>query len=269
MKILLKKNQLTKLIQSEKNIGFIPTMGAIHKGHISLFKKSKIECKKTVVSIYVNKYQFNKKNDYKRYPRIIKRDISLIKKTNIDYLFLPNDRQIYPYGPNKRIKISSFAKKLCGKNRPGHFESVVDVVDRFIKIINPKKIYLGEKDMQQLKILEDYLKKKYKNISIVGCKTMREKNGLAISSRNFLLSKKDKINASKIYNLININKYKIIKNMISIKFIKDQIMKFGATKIDYVEVININKIIKPFKKKIKFKIFIAYYMGAVRLIDNI
>ncbi len=269
MKILLNKKQLIKLIEKEKNIGFIPTMGAIHKGHISLFKKSNIQCKKTLVSIFINKYQFNKKKDYKTYPRINKKDVSLIKKSNVDYLFLPTNKQIYPSGPNKKIKINPFSKKLCGKYRPGHFESVVDVIDRFIKIIYPKKIYLGEKDFQQLKILEDHIKKKYKKISVVRCKTIREKNGLALSSRNSLLSKKEETNASKVYNFININKYKIIKKKIDIKFIRRKIIQFGISKIDYIEVVNINKITKPFKKKKKFKIFIAYYIGDVRLIDNI
>ena len=105
-----------------------------------------------------------------------------MKRLKIDYLYIPSNKQIYPKGTNKKIKISAFRKKLCGAQRPGHFEAIVDVIERFIKIIHPKKIYLGEKDMQQLKIIENFVKKKYTNVKIVGCKTIREKNGVAYSS---------------------------------------------------------------------------------------
>ena len=124
-------------------------------------RKSISQCNNTVVSIFINKPQFNKKSDFHKYPRVLKKDISILKKLKIDYLYLPTTKQIYPDGPNKKIKINRFEKKLCGKHRPGHFKSVVDVVDRFIKIINPKRIYFGEKDMQQLKIISDYVNNKY------------------------------------------------------------------------------------------------------------
>ena len=160
MKIILHKNKLIKFILNEKNLGFVPTMGSIHKGHISLIKRSIKECSKTVVSIYINKPQFNRRSDFNKYPRNISLDVKKLKKVKVDILFLPKTNQIYPDGKNKNIKINSFKKKLCGKNRPGHFEAVADVIDRFIKIINPKRIYFGEKDMQQLKIIEHFLKKK-------------------------------------------------------------------------------------------------------------
>jgi len=153
MKIFLNKNNLIKFIKNEKNLGFVPTMGSIHLGHISLFKRSISQCNRTIVSIFINKPQFNRKIDYQKYPRTLKKDISILKRLKVDYLYIPTNDQIYPTGSNKKIKISSFGKKLCGKFRPGHFEAVVDVIERFIKIINPKKIYLGEKDMQQLKII--------------------------------------------------------------------------------------------------------------------
>ena len=124
MKILSDKKELIKLINFEKDLGFIPTMGGIHKGHLSLINKSINECEKTIVSIYINKPQFNKKKDYTNYPRNIKKDLLILKKYKIDYLFIPKTKQIYPNGPNKGIKISSFGKKLCGKFRPNHFEAI-------------------------------------------------------------------------------------------------------------------------------------------------
>ena len=156
MKIIVHKNKLRELILNEKNLGFVPTMGAIHMGHISLVKKCILECDKSIVSIFVNKPQFNKKSDYKKYPRLLKKDILILKKLKVDYLYLPSEKQIYPNGQNKNIKISSFEKKLCGKFRPGHFRAIVDVIDRFINIINPKRIYFGEKDLQQLMIINHF-----------------------------------------------------------------------------------------------------------------
>jgi len=202
MKTISNKSKLIKFTHYEKNLGLVPTMGAIHQGHISLIEKCISQCEKTIVSIFINKPQFNKKSDFQKYPRLLKKDISILKKFKVDYLYLPSVNQIYPNGSNKNIKISSFRKKLCGKFRPGHFEAVVDVIDRFIKIIKPKNIYFGEKDMQQLKIIEDFIKKNNYKIKVIGCKTIREKNGIACSSRNFLLSSNEKIIASKIYKLM-------------------------------------------------------------------
>jgi len=269
MKIFLNKNNLIKFIKNEKNLGFVPTMGSIHLGHISLFKRSISQCNKTIVSIFINKPQFNRKIDYQKYPRTLKKDISILKRLKVDYLYIPTNDQIYPTGSNKKIKISSFGKKLCGKFRPGHFEAVVDVIDRFIKIINPKRIYLGEKDMQQLKIIEHFIKKNYNKIKVIGCKTIREKNGIAYSSRNFLLSLNEKVIASRIYNLIVKKKKDLIKNKISPREIKVWFLKLGVTKIDYIKVLDINKLIKPYNNKNEHRIFIAYYLGKTRLIDNI
>ena len=269
MKIIKNKNKLIKLIHKEKNLGFVPTMGAIHLGHISLIKKALKQCQKTIVTIFVNKPQFHNTSDFKSYPRLFNRDILFLRRVGVNYLYLPKDNEIYPKGFNKKIKISSFKKKLCGKYRPGHFEAVVDVIDRFIKIIKPKKIYFGEKDMQQLKIIKDFIKKNNINTEIIACKTVREKNGIALSSRNYLLTNNQKIIASKIYKLISRKKKYLIKNKNQLNQLRKDISNFGVKKIDYIEVLNINKILKPFKKIKRYRIFIAYYLGSVRLIDNI
>tara|TARA_Y100000590_G_scaffold457150_2_gene609143 strand:- start:93 stop:902 length:810 start_codon:yes stop_codon:yes gene_type:complete len=269
MKIFSHKKELEKLVHSEKNLGFVPTMGSFHKGHISLIKKSIHMCRKTLVSIFVNKPQFNNKSDFNKYPRNLKKDISLLKRNKVDFLYMPTHKEIYPKGPNKKIKISSFGKKLCGKHRPGHFEGVVDVIDRFLKIIKPKKIFLGEKDMQQLKIVEHFVKKNYKYVEVIGCKTIREKNGVAYSSRNLLLAKNAKKTAAKIYKLLHKNKRNVTKKKRFLYSLKKKIYKLGVEKIDYLNLIDINKLIHPYKKKVKNKIFIAYYIKSTRLIDNI
>ena len=268
MKIFFNKKKLIKEIQNTKNLGFVPTMGAIHKGHLSLIKKSKKLSKKTIVSIFVNKPQFNNKNDFKKYPRSIKKDINLLKKSKIDYLYLPSVKEIYPQGENKKIKISKWKKILCGKNRRGHFEAVVDVVDRFIRIIKPKKIYLGEKDFQQFAIIREFIiKNKIKTKAII-CPTIREKNGIAFSSRNHHLNKKEKTIAANVYKIVSKNRSKILKNTFYIKKIKKNLLSLGIKKIDYLEVFDTKKILNKKTKKKKFKIFLAYYIKKVRLIDN-
>ena len=269
MKIFLNKKKLIKIIQHERNLGFVPTMGALHSAHIYMFKKSISLCNKTIVTIFVNKPQFNKITDYKKYPRNLKKDISILRKCKVDYLYLPSVKQIYTYASNKKIKISSFSKKLCGKFRPGHFEAVVNVIDRFIKIIKPSKIFLGEKDMQQLKIIEEFINKNQIKTRVIGCKTIREINGIAYSSRNYLLSPNDIGIASEVYKLLQKNKKMLIMKKNTMKKIKNKIFKLGVKKIDYIECIDINKQIKPYKKNEKYKLFIAYYLGSTRLIDNI
>ena len=269
MKIIFSKKKLVKILNGEKDLGFVPTMGTIHKAHIYILNKSISLCKKTIVTIFVNKPQFNEITDYKKYPKNLKKDISILRKCKVDYLYLPSTKQIYPFGSNKKIKISSFSKKLCGKSRPGHFEAVVDVIDRFIKIINPSKIFLGEKDIQQLKIIEEFINKNKIKTKVVGCKTIREKNGIACSSRNLLLTPYNINIASKVYKLLYKNKKLLIIKKNLLKKIKNKIFQLGIKKIDYIELLDINKQTKPYKKNKKYKLFIAYYLGSTRLIDNI
>ena len=269
MKIILNKNKLIKYIHKEKNLGLVPTMGGIHSGHMSLIKKSIKMCDKTIVTIFVNKPQFNRKNDYLKYPRVLNKDISILRKLKVSYLYLPTHKQIYPAGPNKKIKISTLGKKLCGKSRPGHFEAVADVIERFIKIIKPKKIFFGEKDMQQLKIINHYVKLNNLKSKIIGCKTVREKNGIACSSRNSNLTIAQKNIASLVYKLIKKNKRNILLNKKNLSSLYKKIINIGVNKVDYLKLVNINNILKPYKKNKKYKIFIAYYLGKTRLIDNV
>ena len=269
MKIIYNKQKLIKLINNENNLGFVPTMGTIHEGHTSLIKRSNALCNKTIVTIFVNKLQFDKKIDFKNYPKNLKNDFKLLKKTKVDYLFIPKNEQIHPNGINQKIKIISFSKKLCGKFRPGHFKAVVDVVEKFSQIINPSKIFLGEKDMQQLLIIKHFFKQKYKNIKIIGCKTMREKNGMAFSSRNVLLTKKQKTIGSKIFKFIKKEKANLIKHKITTNIVKKKMLSYGVKRIDYVKIINLNKITKKSEVVKKYKVFISYYLGETRLIDNI
>jgi pantoate--beta-alanine ligase len=269
MKILYSNNDLNEALKDVSKLGFVPTMGSLHKGHISLIKRSKKECSKTIVSIFVNPTQFNDKSDYKKYPRNNKKDLTILRKLKIGFVYIPNKEDIYGSKKKQKIKLHKNDKILCAKYRKGHFEGVIDVMDRLINLIKPSKIYMGEKDFQQLFLVKKYVEKKYKT-SIISCKTIRDKNGLALSSRNFFLSKKELQLASNLTkNLIffkkKLIKKKNIKNLLSDK--KKSLNKFYNIKIEYLELRNKINLKKTSSLK-NSKIFIAYFLNKIRLIDN-
>ena len=212
MKILLNNNDLIEALYKASNLGFVPTMGGLHKGHISLIKRSLKECSKTIVSIFINPTQFNDKNDYKKYPRNSKRDLSILKKLKVDYVYLPTINDIYLHKRLSKIKLNKKDRILCAKYRKGHFEGVIDVMDRLTKLIKPKKIYMGEKDYQQLFLVKKFLKKRH-NSRVIQCKTIRDKNKIALSSRNVLLNKRNFLKASKLIQDIQL--YNCILYLIS------------------------------------------------------
>ncbi len=270
MKILINNNDLNEALNNVTNLGFVPTMGSLHKGHISLIKNSLKQCNKTIVSIFINPTQFNNQKDYLKYPRNNKLDLSILKKLGVDYVFMPNKRDVYGSNRRSKIKLKKKDKILCAKYRKGHFEGVIDVMDRLTKLIKPKKIFMGEKDFQQLYLVKKFLKKKHLS-KVIKCKTIRDKNKLALSSRNFLLTKKNLLKAGKIIQkLIQFkkknNQNKNIKQILTLK--KKEFSKFYNVKIEYLELRNMNnfKLSNNFKNS---KIFIAFYLNKIRLIDNI
>ena len=269
MKILRTKNDLKEATNKIKNLGFVPTMGSLHNGHISLIKKSKLICNKTLVSIYVNPKQFNNKKDFSKYPKNITRDLNILKKLRIDFVFTPSTKEIYKEKRIKKIVLPNKYKILCAKSRKGHFEGVLDIMDRFIKLINPKYTFMGEKDFQQLFLVNKFIGKKYKN-KIFPCKTVRDKNFLALSSRNFLLSKNEFNKAGLIAKYLSKLKSSLKKNNedhndILIK--KKELQKKFNIKIDYLEIRNEKNLTSLIKNK-KIRLFVAYYINKVRLIDN-
>ena len=271
MKIFKDKHILQKEISKTKGISFVPTMGGLHKGHISLIKQSKKSKFKTLVSIFVNPKQFNKKSDYRSYPRSTKKDLKKLKNLKVDYLYIPTIKDIYGFKPREKVFLDKFSKKLCGKFRKGHFEGVLNVVNRFIEIIKPKCIFLGKKDYQQLYLIKKHIKKRKIKSKIIECKTIRENNGVACSSRNLTLSKSQmKIASNIFYYLLNLKK-KIKKNysLFKINKIKKELIELGANKIDYLESYNIKNFKKIKKNNKEYNLFIAYYIKKVRLIDNI
>ena len=271
MKIFKNKLSLQKEISKDNCLSFVPTMGGLHKGHLSLIKKAKKYKCKICVSIFINPTQFNKKNDYKDYPRNIKSDIKKLKKLKVNYLYLPTYTDIYSFKTKNKIYIDKFSKQLCGKFRKGHFEGVINVVNRFLEIIKPKYIYLGIKDFQQLTLIERHIKKNEINTKVIKCKTIREKNGVACSTRNLNLNNKQFAIASNIYKYLYSLSKKIKKNykLFKINSIKKDLISLGANKIDYIEFLNIKNFKSNKSVKNRFRLFIAYYINNIRLIDNI
>ena len=270
MKILLNKTSLTKSLRHFSDLGFVPTMGSIHKGHLSLIKRSNQICDKTVVSIFVNPKQFNNKKDFKTYPKNIKKDLKILNQIKVDFVYIPKFKDIFTDIKRPKIKLNKNDKILCAKFREGHFEGVLDVMDRLTNIVKPKKIFMGNKDFQQLFLVKKYLKKRY-NTDVIGCKTIREKNKVALSSRNYLLSRNNVILASEIIKkLINVKKnIKLKKNKNKyLLTVKDDFQKQFKIKIEYLEFRDMNTL-KLSNIVSRSKLFVAYYLNGVRLIDNL
>ncbi len=269
MKLIKLKTDLIKAIEFNKRLGFVPTMGSLHDGHKGLIKKSKKNCKKTLVSIFVNPTQFNNKKDYNTYPKNLKKDLNYLKKLKVDYVYLPTIKQIY-WKKNDKIKLNKSQNILCAKFRKGHFEGVLDVLSRFVELISPQKMFMGEKDFQQFFLVKNYIENKYET-KVYMCKTIRDKNKLALSSRNSLLNKKNFIESGIITKKLLKLKNKINRNIKNYKKLildlKKELSKNFDIKIEYLECRNTQNLSTNILNK-PFKLFVAYYINNVRLIDN-
>jgi len=271
MKIFKSKHKLQKEILNIKNISFVPTMGGLHKGHISLIKKSQNFKGKVLVSIFVNPKQFNEKRDFYNYPRNLKKDLIILKRLNVDLVYLPNSKDIFSFKVKNKIFLDKFSKKLCGKFRKGHFKGVLNIVNRFLELINPKYIFLGVKDFQQAVLISKHILKRKINTKVIHCTTVREKNGIACSTRNNKLTKNQLNISSKVVKYLITKKNLIKKKLSNFKLnnIKKDLINLGVTKIDYIELYNLKSFKRPKNRKEKFNIFIGFYLNKTRLIDNI
>ncbi len=230
-----------------KSIGFVPTMGALHAGHVSLFKKSIEENECNVVSIFVNPTQFNDPDDLQNYPRVIEEDLKILEESGVDFLFYPAYKEIYNDSYRYRLIETMFSKQLCGEFRTGHFEGVLTVVLKLLNIIKPNKAYFGEKDFQQYKLISDMTKALFIDTEIIPCPIVRDENGLALSSRNMLLSDEEKKLASNFPRILNSG-----KSYVEMKY---ELENLGI-KVDYIE-------------EYAGRILGAIHIGKVRLIDNV
>jgi len=259
-------------LRKGKSIGFVPTMGALHEGHLSLVKRAALENSIVVVSIFVNPTQFNDPDDLKTYPRNLDADLELLESSGCHIVFVPAEKEIYP-GPDERVFDFGVAGKVMeGKYRKGHFNGVAQVVSILFEIVEPDKAYFGLKDFQQFVIINKLADMLDLPVEIVGCPVIREKNGLAMSSRNELLSSEEHENAALIYKtLTEINNQKGKKSVNEIiDWVIDKINKNPFLNVEYFEIVDYENLepIKSWEDKSMKVACIAVYCGKVRLIDN-
>jgi len=277
MKVFYKNKSLQEnliKINRSTSIGFVPTMGALHKGHLSLIKKAKAENKIIVVSIFVNPTQFDKKEDLSNYPRTLEKDLALLKTVNCEVVFVPSVDEIYNgHTIASHFNFDGLEFQMEGKHRKGHFDGVGTIVKRLFEIVKPHKAYFGEKDFQQLQIIKKLVEQHTIPIQVIGCEIFRENDGLAMSSRNVRLTELQRKEASFIYKILKKAKVKFKEISISevVKWVENEFEKNDVLDLEYFEIANI-KNLKSAKRKRKnstYRGFIAAFAGNIRLIDNI
>lgn len=270
-------NDLQNAVSISKNerktIGFVPTMGALHEGHISLVKKCREQNDVCIVSIFVNPTQFNNQTDLEKYPRTIDEDIKLLNYAGVDIVFVPSVQEIYPEPDNRQFDFGQLDKVMEGKFRPGHFNGVAQVVSRLFDIVKPDKAYFGEKDFQQLAIVRQMVRQLNIPVEIVPMPIRREDSGLAMSSRNQRLAEDQKKDAVNIYRVLSESKTLYNnKTVEELRFwVIEKINKIASLEVEYFEIVDGNTLqqISDWKDTQYAVGCITVFCGEVRLIDNI
>jgi len=264
---------LSKLREEGKTIGLVPTMGALHQGHVSLVERSVQETDVTVVSIFVNPTQFNNPDDLKTYPRTLEKDLKLLLKASANLVFAPSENEMYPQPDTRIFKFGHLDQVMEGKNRPGHFNGVAQIVSRLFEIVNPHKAYFGQKDFQQVAVIKQMVNQLNLPVEIVPCPIIREEDGLAMSSRNMLLTPLQRKNVPLISQTLF--KARNFVSEISVselkKWVIDQINANSCLEVEYFHIVDdttLESIQDWDQPNIKVGC-ITVQVGDVRLIDNI
>ena len=266
---------LSPLIKQNKSIGFVPTMGALHQGHLSLLEKSLSENDLTVMSIFVNPTQFNNAEDLDKYPRTLERDVQIMQDlSNNIIVYAPEVADIYEGNTvSESFNYDGLENQMEGKHRPGHFDGVGTIVKRLFEIVQPNKAYFGEKDFQQLQIVKKLVSKYNIPVDVIGCPIHREVNGLAMSSRNERLSETAREKAAIIYQILNSAKEIFQTNSAeqTIKFVENEFKKHPEFELEYFEIADEATLLPVSEKESekKYRGFIAIFIENIRLIDNI
>jgi pantoate--beta-alanine ligase len=277
MKVVSTVNALQQEVLKQKkvhrSIGFVPTMGALHAGHLSLLRRAKSQTDFVIVSIFVNPKQFNDSEDLKRYPRPLEKDLAKLEEAGCDMVFTPVEKEIYPHDINLDYPLGYLDQIMEGKQRKGHFRGVVTVVHRLFEIVLPEKAFFGEKDYQQLTIIQKMVKDLHLNVNIVPCAIVRESDGLAMSSRNALLSTEQRQHAPLIY--------KTLKDALHLResytidqlkhWVSETINSNPQLKLEYFEIVDSTdlKAVSSWHEKKAIIACIAARAGKIRLIDNL
>lgn len=262
------------IVLEKKEIGFVPTMGALHEGHLSLVRRAKKENDIVVVSIFVNPIQFGPQEDFERYPRDIEGDSEKLKNEDVDILFLPEIKDMYPDGYKTYVEVKEISQRLCGAFRPGHFTGVATVVAKLFNIVRPRRAYFGLKDYQQSVIIKKMVEDLNMDIEIITCPTVREPDGLAMSSRNLYLKPDERRAATVIYRTLT-GVSELIKsgerNVAHIKeFMKRSLLSEPlVSSIDYAGLYDPDTLDELIELKDRILVAIALRIGTTRLIDNL
>lgn len=267
------RNEILKLRGQGKTIGFVPTMGALHQGHLSLLNRSLSECDVSVVSIFVNPIQFNNKHDLEKYPRTLDDDCRKLEPAGCNIVFAPSVDEMYPEEANEHYDFGQLEKVMEGKHRPGHFNGVAVVVKRLFEICLPHKSYFGEKDFQQLMIIKALVEMEKLPVEVIGCPIIREPDGLAMSSRNIHLSSADRMIAPEIYKVL-----KWIREMAGeyspASVVAEALVKINSLpgmEAEYIQIADEQTLlpINKWGEAKNIRIFVATFLGGIRLIDNL
>lgn len=277
MKIFHKITEIKDFVISSKDkklsVGFVPTMGALHQGHIELIKQSVKENDITICSIFVNPIQFNNTEDLEKYPRTLEADIKMLESANCSAVFNPSAKEMYPKEETTIYELGGLDLPMEGKFRPGHFNGVAVVVKRLFDIVTPHKAYFGEKDFQQLAIIQYLVKSLNLPVEIIPCSIVRESDGLAMSSRNMRLTENERKTAPFIYQTLKFAKenYKKYSTKELKEWIEDQFKKQNEFSLEYVEIVDSNSLknVINWEDSKHVNICLAAFLGKVRLIDNI
>lgn len=268
------KNYLSLLAKDKKSIGFVPTMGALHEGHLSLARTSKAENDVTVVSIFVNPTQFNDPADLEKYPVSTEKDILLLDGIDVDVLFLPDQKEIYPDGTDveKNYNLGPLENVLEGVSRPGHFQGVARVMDVLLRIVNPDRLYLGQKDFQQVKVIQRLIDLQGLGVQIVAVPIVREESGLAMSSRNQRLDAASRKMAGIIFQQLQfIRKNADHQTFSGLKKAAIEKLEKAGIHVDYLVLANRENLeqLKEFDSSLNMMLLIAVQFQGIRLIDNL
>ena len=258
--------------QHNLTIAFVPTMGNLHQGHLSLVEQAQTLADKTIVSIYVNPLQFAKNEDLDNYPRTLEADQKALDALGVDLLFLPDDQTMYPAEMEKltQVSVPGYSKILCGESRPGHFDGVTTVVNKLLNIVQADFAIFGEKDFQQIFIIKKMVADLFMPVKIVSAPTVRESDGLAMSSRNQYLSKEDRQKAAMIHQTM-LSLIESVKNGVDFRLIESngiENLLMSGFKVDFVSIRSVETLLPAESSDNQMVLLIAVWMGNTRLIDN-
>ena len=273
MKIIKNISEITQIVsdlhKNKKQINLIPTMGNIHAGHLSLLTEAKKFDGVNIVSIFVNPAQFNEENDFTNYPKTFDTDVDILAKAHCEIIFAPSIKEIYPRGANSEKTVFKYRDILCDISRSGHFDGVTTIVKILFDLIKPFRVFFGEKDFQQLKIIEQLIIQNNLKINLIKCPSIRDLNGMSYSSRYSTFSQNQRLQFDECAKIINSKLINLKKNLNQeiLQSIEDELKSTGISNIDYCEVrseenLNISKLNE------KSRLFIAFYLSKIRVIDN-